>query len=102
MLSAELVRELTVPGSLALSPMRRSAEGKYACLIIARMVVLVAAVLTTMLLSCGSRNPDGSVNVTIDLNKTAPIGYEICAERPTETCPWHNCPATIRIGDREK
>ncbi len=33
--------------------------------------------------NCGNRERrNGPVNVTIDLSKTAPIGYEICADKP--------------------
>ena len=46
---------------------------------------LLALILISTLIGCKSqfqRNPDGSVKVNIDLNKIAPIGYEICKERP--------------------
>jgi len=42
---------------------------------------LVVSILISTLIGCKSQyhtNPDGSVNVSIDLNKIAPIGYEIC------------------------
>ncbi len=38
-----------------------------------------------LLVGCRSqtrRNPDGTVEVSVDLNKIAPIDYEICANRP--------------------
>ncbi len=43
-----------------------------------------------LLVGCGSQNRqghDGAVNVSIDLNKTAPIGYEICGDRPARDSP---------------
>jgi hypothetical protein len=46
----------------------------------------LAASIAVILLfgsNCGTREPrNGRVNVTIDLNKTAPIGYEFFADKP--------------------
>jgi len=40
-----------------------------------------------LLANCGSNSRpqgDNALNVTIDLNKIAPIGYEICGDRPAK------------------
>lgn len=42
---------------------------------------VIVAILLTLLVGCKSHGRDGVVNVTVDLNKTAPIGYEICGDR---------------------
>jgi len=47
--------------------------------------LLAISIGMPLLVGCGSQNRqghDGAVNVSIDLNKTAPIGYEICGDRP--------------------
>ena len=46
---------------------------------------LTASTAVILLLgsNCGTREPrNGRVNITIDLNKIAPIGYEICGDKP--------------------
>jgi len=46
-------------------------------------LALLISMLISTLIACKSQyqtNPDGSINVSIDLNTIAPIGYEICKE----------------------
>jgi hypothetical protein len=46
---------------------------------------LAISIAIILLFGCNSGPPgphNGFVNVTIDLNKIAPIGYEICADHP--------------------